>query len=441
MDIVIKILQFILSFSLLVFIHEFGHFITARIFGMRVEKFYIFFNPALFKIKIGETEYGIGSIPFGGYCKISGMVDESMDTGYASKPPQPYEFRSKPAWQRLIVLVGGVLMNLLLAMVIYMGMSWKWGDQYIANDDVKYGYSFNELGHEIGFQNGDKILSVNGEKPLSTMDVHFELIINKGHVVEVLRNGRPEYVRIEPSYFEFLAESPDFMELRMPYVVDSVVMDTSAAKGGMMKGDSVVAINGESMIFFDQISSTLSQNKSQKIDVSVVRDSAGVSVERVLPLEVSDEGILGVFIKNIYSYVPVSSKEYSFLQAIPAGVKKTGSEINRYWRQLKLIFSPETKAYKSLGGPLMIGSIFPNVWNWQVFWNITAFLSLVLAVMNLLPIPGLDGGHVMFTLYEMITRRKPSTQLLEFATMIGFLLLISLMVYATWNDITRIFFS
>lgn len=440
MDIVVKILQFILSFSLLVFVHELGHFIAARIFGMRVEKFYIFFNPALFKFKIGETEYGIGMIPFGGYCKISGMVDESMDTEFTDNEPKEYEFRAKPAWQRLIVLLGGVLMNLLLAVIIYVGMSWKWGETYIANEDVKYGYVFNDIGHEVGFRDGDKILRINGEVPLTTMDARIELLINQGHIVEVLREGRPEYVRVDPSYFEYLAESPDFMTERIPFVVDSVMPEMGAALGGVLSGDSIVGVNGVELLFFDQISKSLLESKGDTVQLALVRDSVGVLVDRELPVAVSDDGKLGVYAKNYLAFLPISTKEYNFVQAVPVGIKRTGSEVSRYWRQLKLLVKPETKAYKSLGGPLLIGSIFPGVWHWQFFWNFTAFLSLVLAVMNLLPIPGLDGGHVMFTLYEMITRKKPSTQFLEIATMIGLLILFSLIIYATWNDISRIFF-
>lgn len=440
MDIVIKILQFILSFSLLVFVHELGHFLTARMFGIRVEKFYIFFNPAIVKFKIGHTEYGIGSIPFGGYCKIAGMVDESMDTAYQSQEPKDYEFRSKPAWQRLIVMLGGVLMNLVLAVLIYIGMSWAWGDQYIANDDVKYGYSFNELAQEIGFENGDYILTINGKHLESTMDVRFEMLINQGHSVEVIRDGKPVTINIPKGYFERMSQSPDFLYERVPFVVDSVISGTGAAFAGVIKGDSALAVNGKAITFFDEVKSALTESRGNEIDVTFGRDSSGVMTEVTLPINVSEDGTIGIYPKAA-AYIPISTKNYTFLESVPVGIKRTGSEIGRYWRQIKLIFSPQTKAYKSLGGPLLIGSIFPDVWNWQVFWNITAFLSLVLAVMNMLPIPGLDGGHVMFTLYEMITRRKPNDKFLEYATMIGFMFLFTLIIYATWNDISRIFFN
>lgn len=439
MDVAIKILQFIASFSLLVFVHELGHFIFAKMFGMRVDKFYLFFNPwfSLVKFRIGETEFGIGWVPFGGYCKIAGMIDESMDTESLSKPPQPYEFRAKPAWQRLLVMLGGVLMNVLLAICIYIGMSHHYGEKYFANNDVVYGWSFSELGHEMGFRNGDKIISVDGKSYTKAEDIVKKIALSDGASVEVMRDGQAATVEISPEFTARKLKVADLMEPRMPFVVDSLVASGPAATAGMIPGDSLIAANGVPMGFFDQYSDYLHEAMGRTIEVTFVRDSAGVEITRTLPVTVSNEGKLGVIVKPMV--IPVTEVSYTWFESIPAGLKKTSSEISSYLGQVKLIFTPKTEAYKNLGGPIMIGSIFPGEWVWERFWSITAFISIVLAVMNILPIPALDGGHVLFLLYEVITGRKPSDKFMEYAQIIGMILIFALMIYATGNDIYRFF--
>ena len=441
MELVIKITQFVLSFSLLVIIHELGHFLFARMFGIRVEKFYLFFNPwfSLCKFKIGKTEYGIGWIPFGGYVKIAGMIDESMDTEQMAQPPQPDEFRSKPAWQRLLVMVGGVLMNVVLALCIYIGMSFTWGDRYIANEDVPYGYVFNDLGHRIGFQDGDRVLSVEGKEIENSAMVFLTMVLDQATEVEVLRNGEYVTVTIPEQYRAEMLNSADFMEIRSPFVVGDLLEDSPAAQAGLQKGDSLTAFNGEPMGFFDQYQQALATHSGQRVTVTVARDSAGVQILRTLPMEVSSEGKIGVMVASPFRYIPIRTQSYTFWQAIPNGLHRTGTEIANYWKQIKMLFSPSTEAYKSLGGVLAIGSIYPTSWNWEAFWSITAMLSLVLAVMNILPIPALDGGHVLFLLYEVISRRKPSDKFMEHAQMVGILILLALLIFANGNDIYRFF--
>lgn len=435
MDVVIKILQFIVSFSLLVFVHELGHFLTAKIFGMRVDKFYLFFNPwfSLVKFKIGETEFGIGWVPFGGYCKIAGMIDESMDTETLSKPPQPYEFRTKPAWQRLIVMLGGVIMNVILAICIYVGMSYHYGESYIANKDLTYGWQFNELGHEMGFRDGDKILSIDGKEYEKTDQILKKVALSNGATVEVVRNGRPVTIDISEEYTKKKLGGGFSMTERLPFIVDSVQAGSPAAAAGLAPGDSIFSVNGVQGTYAELRRALLAAAGSTT-DVSFARDSAGHEVVHTVPVTVSAEGRVG-----IVTIMPLTIKKYNLWQAIPAGIKMTGREISDYIDQIKLIFSPKTEAYKNLGGPIMIGSIFPDKWIWQSFWSITAFISIVLAIMNILPIPGLDGGHVLFTLFEMVTGRKPGDKFLEFAQIFGMMLILLLMVYVMGNDIYRFF--
>ncbi len=434
MDVVIKILQFIASFSLLVFVHELGHFLFAKMFGMRVDKFYLFFNPwfSLVKFKIGETEFGIGWVPFGGYCKISGMIDESMDTEALAKPAQPWEFRAKPAWQRLLVMVGGVLMNVILAVFIYIGMSSHYGESYIANKDLEYGWQFSGLAREIGFQDGDRIVSVDGKEYEKSTDVMKKIILSNGTEVDVLRGGELARVNIPEEYTARKMRDSAFMTERIPFLVVDVPANSLAATAGIQAGDSIAAVGGQGGFYFE-LRERLKQSAGTTVEVTVARDSAGTKVFRTIPAEVNAEGLLGV-----NAYLPITVKDYNLLQAIPAGIKKTGTEIKDYVGQIKLLFSPKTEAYKNLGGPIMIGNLFPDTWDWAEFWRLTAFLSVVLAVMNILPIPALDGGHVLFLLYEVITRRKPSDKFMEFAQILGMLLIFGLMIYVVGNDFYRI---
>lgn len=441
MEIFIKVVQFVASLSLLILIHEFGHFLFARLFKIRVEKFYLFFDPwfSLFKFKRGDTEYGIGWLPLGGYCKISGMIDESMDREQMAQPPKPYEFRSKPAWQRLLVMIGGVLMNVVLACMIYIGMSYAWGDAYVSNDDLKWGYAYNELAEEIGFEDGDRIVAVDGEPVDDFSKIYPKIVIERATKVTVLRGADTLDIEIPEQYTARMLESADFMTPQVPFVVAQVMEGSAAEQAGIQTGDTLIAFNGGSMRFVERWRNALSESRGETVDVAVSRDSAGVAVVRNLKVTVSEDGMIGVGLAGLGTVIPVQTRVYDFWESIPAGLRRTGAELSGYWKQVKLIFNPRTEAYKSLGGFLAIGNIFPEHWSWERFWSLTAMLSIVLAVMNLLPIPGLDGGHVMFLLWEVVTRRKPSDKFLEYAQMVGMALLLLLLLYANGNDIYRFF--
>jgi regulator of sigma E protease len=424
-----------------VFVHELGHYFTARMFGIRVEKFYLFFDAwgfSFFKFKVGETTFGLGWIPFGGYCKISGMIDESMDTEQMKQPPQPWEFRTKPAWQRLIVMVGGVFMNVVAAIVIYIGISWHWGDEYIDNSDLRWGYAFSELGREIGFEDGDRIVSFDGE-PVSGHfgRVFIDMVIGQVRAVEVLRGGVPVTISIPEDKTAQMLDNPDFMIPRIPYVVSSI---PAGAVTQLAVGDSLVALNGVPMTYVDQFDTFISASADSVFLATVMRDSLGVRVSRQVPLRTLSAGSgPGVVFKNMSDYFPIRTRDYTFAEAVPAGFRRAGEQISSYWDQLKLIVSPKTEAYKSVGSLITIGNIFPGQWDWYLFWSWTAFLSIILAIMNILPIPALDGGHVVFLLWEVITRRRPSDKVLEGAQMAGMIILMGIMVLAFWNDIYRFF--
>ena len=438
MEIVIKVLQFFMSLSLLVAIHEFGHFIMARVFKIRVEKFYIFFDPwfSLFKWKRGETEYGVGWLPLGGYVKIAGMIDESMDLEQMKAPVQPWEFRAKPAWQRFMVMIAGVVMNILLAMMIYTGIRYAYGESYMANEDVKWGYVFNESAERMGFRDGDKFVSVDGEIVDDINEVRSKLLLTKEdrHIV-VDRDG--EQVAFTIPFEQMLEmrrnrEYEDLYLMRLPFFIDSLA-SASAIEAGLQVGDQVVALNGEEAIGVQEITDKLQQHKSDTVTLTVLR--SGVANEVVVPI--NEEGKMGVMFKG--DVFQPRTRTFTLLQAIPAGVSLACETVADYWQQLKLIFQPKTKMYEELGGFIAIGNIFPSEWNWLQFWTMTAFLSVILAVMNILPIPGLDGGHALFTLWEMITGRKPSDKFLEIMQYIGFAILFVLLIYANGNDIYRLF--
>ena len=438
MEIVIKVLQFFMSLSLLVAIHEFGHFIMARVFKIRVEKFYIFFDPwfSLFKWKRGDTEYGVGWLPLGGYVKIAGMIDESMDLEQMQAPVQPYEFRAKPAWQRFMVMIAGVVMNILLAMMIYTGIRYAYGESYMANEDVKWGYVFNESAERMGFRDGDKFVSIDGEAIDDVSEVRSKLLLTKEdrHVV-VDRAG--EQVAFTIPFEQMLEmrrnrEYEDLYALRLPFFIDSLA-SASAIDAGLQVGDQVVALNGEETIGVQEITDKLQQHKSDTVTLTVLR--SGVANELVVPI--NEEGKMGVMFKG--DVFQPRTRTFTFFEAIPAGVGLAFDTVADYWQQLKLIFQPKTKMYEELGGFIAIGNIFPSEWDWLRFWTMTAFLSVILAVMNILPIPGLDGGHALFTLWEMITGRKPSDKFLEIMQYIGFAILFALLIYANGNDIYRLF--
>ena len=439
MEIAIKVLQFFMSLSLLVGIHEFGHFIMARVFKIRVEKFYIFFDPwfSLFKWKRGETEYGVGWLPLGGYVKIAGMTDESMDLEQMKAPVQPWEFRAKPAWQRFLVMIAGVVMNVLMALIIYTGIRYTHGESYLANDDIKWGYEFNEAGKKLGFADGDKIVAIDGEKVVDVAEIRSKLLLTEeGRTVEIIRDGQSQNLEISFEALLDMRRNRGFEDLyvpRIPFIVDSISF-ASAAAAGLQVGDEVVVFNGQQNLGATQISSLLKEEyKNDTVNLVVTR--AGERVELSVP--VNEEGRIGVVMKG--DVFQPRTKTYNLLQAIPAGVKLVGETIADYWEQLKLIFQPKTKMYEELGGFISIGQIFPSQWDWLRFWSMTAFLSIMLAVLNILPIPGLDGGHALFTLWEMITGRKASDKFLEVMQYIGFIILLALVIYANGNDIYKLF--
>lgn len=439
MEVLIKIVQVLMSLSLLVAIHELGHYIVARIFKIRVEKFYIFFDPwfSLFKWKRGETEYGIGWVPLGGYVKIAGMIDESMDLEQMKAPVQPYEFRAKPAWQRLMVMLAGVTMNVLLAMMIYTGVRYVYGESYLRNEDAKWGYTFSEAGERLGFRDGDKILSVDGEELDGVNDLRAKLLLTEGgRKVEVDRGGERKVIDISFEDLLQMRRNRDYetlYELRFPFIVDSVASE-SALAAGIQSGDEVVAFNGvEGVDAVQIVTELLPQIEGDSVALKVNR--AGSVVELSVPL--NDEGKMGVLFRG--DLIQPHTRQYSFFEAIPAGIKMAGQTIANYWEQLKLIFTPKTKMYEELGGFIAIGNIFPSEFDWLHFWTMTAFLSIMLAVLNVMPIPGLDGGHALFTLWEMITGRKPSEKFLEIMQYIGLMILLALLIFANGNDIYRLF--
>ena len=443
METLVRILQFVASLSLLVLIHEFGHFLFAKLFKTRVEKFYMFFNPwfSLFKFKRGETEYGIGWLPLGGYVKISGMIDESMDTEQLKSEPQPWEFRSKPAWQRLLIMVGGVMMNVVLAVLIYIGLSYSYGEQYIAAKDVKYGYMFEEKALSLGFRNGDKIISIEGtpiDQEIPYSQINLDILLNKAKYVEVEREGKIETVYIEGKDFEELLKGK-MLDARIPFVVGGLAEGSTAAAAGLQVGDSLIAVGGVETRFFDQFVEKFKAAKGEMLTLTVMRDSASTKVPVNLDIQISEQGTIGVYPYGASAFLNINTKNYNLFEAIGVGVKRTGEEIANYWNQIKLLFDKDLKAYKSLGGFISIAKVFPGQWDWVSFWHTTAFLSIILAVMNILPIPALDGGHVLFLLYEVVTRRKPSDKFLEYAQMAGLALLFVLLIYANGNDIIKLF--
>lgn len=446
MEIFIKVSQFLLSLSILVVLHEMGHFIFAKLFKTRVEKFYMFFNPgfSLFKFKKGDTEYGIGWIPLGGYVKISGMIDESIDKEQMALPPKPYEFRSKPAYQRLLIMLGGVLVNFILAFAIYIAILFAWGDQYLPAENVKYGYVCDSLTQSIGLQNGDKILELDNQKQEKYSDILTNILLNSPKTMQVERNGNMIDIAI-PSTFvpDLLAKGSKGFSMSpvifprvplQPFVINGFSKNSAAKSAGFQKGDNINSIDGHEFEFLDQFKSYLQAHINKEIIFQVKRGDEIKDVKMAMN-EIASFGIT----YERHNYFDYETIEYSFLEAIPAGINKGVKTLKNYLKQFKLIFSSETKGYKSIGGFGTIASIFPGVWDWHTFWNLTAFLSIILAIMNILPIPALDGGHVMFLLYEIITRRKPGDKFMEYAQIGGMVLLFGLLIFANANDIMKAF--
>jgi regulator of sigma E protease len=439
MVILIKVAQLLLSLSILVIFHEFGHFIAARIFKTRIEKFYLFFDPwfSLFKFKKGETEYGVGWLPLGGYVKISGMIDESMDKEAMKLPAQPYEFRAKPSWQRLIIMLGGVTVNVLLAIGIYIVMLSWWGEQYLPNSEVKYGITVDTLGQKLGLRNGDKILSLDKKPVEDFFRIPATIILENVQTIQVERNNQPVDVVIPRQLISEIVKhkSPDFISVRIPFEAADFAPGSPAKKAGMQVNDKIIGIDGQTTLYFDEFKAIVQKHKNEKVNINVLRGADTFT----LAVTVSDRGLIGVAPKAPAGYFTFKEYNYNILQAIPAGTIKAYNKTAEYLKSLKLLFNPEVKAYESVGGFITIGSIFPSVWDWESFWSLTAFLSLMLAVLNILPIPALDGGHVMFLLYEIITGRKPSDKFMEYAQITGMVLLFALLIFANGNDIVKLF--
>lgn len=490
----IRALQLILSLSILVVLHELGHFGFARLFKVRVEKFYVFFNPyySIFRAKKvngkwqmkffapnvpsrfqprldangnevldakgrqildpvpyeqmddndwrkypDNTEWGIGWVPFGGYCSIAGMVDETKTMNEMETEPQPWEYRSRSVWQRLPIIIGGVSVNFVLALVIYSAVLYTWGSDYLPLSSVKYGFQYSEVMKEQGFKNGDKIVSVNGHIPERRSDIIEQILFDKYQDVTVLRDGQKLTIKLPESFEQKVLASGDKSLLveRVPFVVDQVTSGSIAEKAGLQTGDSVVGMNGKPFFIFQDISEELEASRNTMVRIDYVR--AGQKKSTTAQLD--EAGKLGVGLKMSFASMPVVHTNYGFLESIPAGINMGFETLGSYIKQFKIVFTKEGS--KQLGGFGSIGKLFPTTWDWQIFWSMTAFLSIILAFMNLLPIPALDGGYVLFLLYEMITRRKPSDKFLEYAQTAGFFLFVALMLYANGNDIFRALFK
>jgi regulator of sigma E protease len=440
MTILIKILQFVMSLSILVIIHELGHFTLAKLFKTRVEKFYLFFDPwfSLFKYKKGDTEYGIGWLPLGGYVKISGMIDESMDKEQMKLPPQPWEFRSKTSWQRLLIMTGGVIFNFISAMLIFIFVLFAWGETYLPTANVKYGIVTDSVGYDMGLRNGDKIISVDNQRIENFLEIPADIVLNNRKTIQIDRDGTNMNIEIPKEYIPKMLKGKGLIDSRIPfgpYVVDGFGKKSPAKTAGVLPKDQLIGLDNKKFDYYDEFQKYLSDNKGHPVALNLLRNGENLNIS-VTP---DTLGMLGlsrsVSLDKIFELKTV---KYGFLQSIPAGIDKGFKTISDYLKQFKLIFSKHTKAYQSLGGFITIGNIFPGVWDWQRFWNLTAFLSIILAVMNILPIPALDGGHVIFLLFEVITGRKPSDKFLEYAQIAGMILLLALLLYANGNDVLRL---
>ena len=436
--ILIKAAQLILSLSILVVLHEFGHFMFARLFKTRVEKFYLFFDPwfSLFKVKKGDTEYGVGWLPLGGYVKISGMIDESMDKEAMKQPPKPWEFRSKPAWQRLLIMLGGVMMNFLFAMIIYIGVLYAWGETYLPTENVKYGIVVEEVGEEIGLKTGDKILSVDNNPVENFNKIIYTVVLDHANSIQVERNGQVTDVEISDADFALLLKSKSVMVPRIPFrmKVEGFLPDSPGQEAGLQIGDEIKGLNGEVFQFNDEWSKELQNHKGEPISLLIEREGKPMEIA----MNLTEDGMIGIKINQFVDEVfELKTINYGLLASVPAGINRGVQTTKDYLKQMKLVFKPETKAYESLGGFATIGNIFPATWDWFSFWNMTAFISIILAIMNLLPIPALDGGHVLFLVFEMISGRKPGEKFMEYAQIAGMVLLLGLVLFANANDIIK----
>ena len=442
MTVLLKILQVILALSILIIIHEAGHFLWAKLFRIRVDKFFLFFDAGgvkLFSTKAPwfvklfpkaadwETEYGIGWLPLGGYCKIAGMVDESLDTEQLKKDPQPWEFRTKPAWQRLLVMDGGVLNNFILAIGLYIAILAIWGSTFVSRDNPVY---VNELGYELGFRTGDRILRFDDYVPEDFLSLQADLARRQARKATVLRGTDTLDIYIDQSLLGAVVNTPGMFDLAIPFVVDSVMASSPNAGAGLLRGDRIAVIADIPTPYLQDAQKVMRVHPGEQLPVRVIREADTLS----LPLQIDSLGRLGIYFRN----PSVERRFYSLGQAIPAGWKLTWNTVGGYLQDLRLVATPQTEAYKSVGSFIAIGQVFPSQWDWYQFLHILALLSIMLGVMNLLPIPALDGGHIVICLYEMITRRKPSDRFLMITQVIGMILLLLLMVLAFGNDIARL---
>jgi len=444
MDILIMAGQLMLSLSILIVLHEMGHFIPARMFGTRVEKFYLFFDPwfSLLKKKVGDTEYGIGWLPLGGYVKISGMIDESFDREQMAQEPQPWEFRSKPAWQRLIIMLGGVTVNFILGFLLYGMVLFIWGEEYLPTKNVEFGIHADSLGVELGLQDGDQIVSIGDKafEQFNEREIIREVVINSASSLTVQRAGQEMKLPIDEKYIGILSshENKDkrLFWARVPFVAGEIMKDSPAEKSGLQVEDKIIALNDTPTPYFNEFATKANQMKNQAIAVKILRDERDTIT---LNMTTTEEGRIGVVPYGATYFFDTEKLEYTFAEAMPAGVAKGWNFLSDQIKAFGQIFRSKIKASESLGGFASIGKMFGNEWNWERFWTMTAILSLILAFMNLLPIPALDGGHVVFLLYEVVSGRKPSDKFLEYATMAGFVIVIGLVLYANGLDILRIF--
>jgi len=440
MDTVIKILQVVLALSILILVHEFGHYFFARLFKIRVEKFYLFFDAwfSLFKYKPknSDTEYGIGWLPLGGYCKISGMIDESMDKEAMKEAPKPWEFRSKPAWQRFFVMFGGVFFNFILAILVYSGTLFTWGEEYLKTRDAIYGVQCNQLALDMGFKNGDKIISLDEISVEKFHEIQVIMARNQSKSAVVERGDTIITLDLDQSLLPKVLTTPGMFTIRIPFEIASIPDTTQNAQKGLMPGDRIVAIDSIEVSIVQDVQQMLQERKGLIIAATIQRQGVLYTKE----LQVDNEGRLGIVLEgDISKFFNVTTQDYTLFASIPAGFSKASSTIGNYFKELGLIFSPKTEAYKSVGSFISIGKIFPSSWQWEIFWNITAWLSIMLAVVNLLPIPALDGGHILFLIFEIITGKKPSDKFLEYAQVAGMIILFGIMFLAFGNDIYRLF--
>lgn len=439
MDILIKAGQLLLSLSILVILHEAGHFFFARLFKTRVEKFYLFFDAwfSLFKFKKGDTEYGIGWIPLGGYVKISGMIDESMDKEQLALPPQPWEFRSKPAWQRLLIMIGGVLVNFVAAIIIFWMLLYKYGESYIPVTSAKYGLYYHSMMHDLGIKDGDIIVKADTATIKSSEQISKLLILHDISELTVIRHDSTFKVAVPEEFSQKIlgAEIKSVADVRIPFVVDTVIPGMGAAKAGFMKGDSIVKLDGKPAVWYNQFVELIDNYKSKEVTITVMRDTVAVD----LLCQVSDKGKIGIGNTSPLKYFEVKTTEYDFFSALPAGIDKGVNTLSNYAKGMKKLFTKEGAT--QIGGFGAMGSLFSPTWDWASFWSLTAIISIILAFMNILPIPALDGGHVLFLMYEIITRRKPSDKFMEYAQMVGMVILIGLLLFANGNDIFKWIFK